>query len=81
MTETVDQKPKYTIDGKIVVTDGDQAIVYNNQPGVDLPLTGGSGTVPFTAAGLVVLGSGLCYAMYLRKKKEREDDLNGSEGF
>ena len=70
-----------TVGGTIVVETGDHQVTYNNIPGVDLPLTGGSGTVPFTAAGLVVLGSGLCYAMYLRKKKEREDDLNGSEGF
>ena len=79
--EEVTQVDKYTILGGITVSDGDQEVVYKNQPGVNLPLTGGSGTVPFTAAGLCVLGSGLCYAMYLRKKKEREDDLKGSEDF
>ena len=70
-----------TITDTITVDTGDHTVVYTNMPGADLPLTGGSGTIPFTAAGLVVLGSGLCYAMYLRKKKEREDDLEGSEGF
>ena len=83
VSQTPTQPDEYDkiVTDTILVTTGGHTVIFKNTPGVNLPKTGGKGTVPFTAAGLCILGGGIMYAMYLRKKKEREEDLKGSEGF
>ena len=40
-------------------------------PSYTLPATGGSGTLPYMAGGIVVLASGLLYGYSLRRRRER----------
>ena len=66
------------VDDQILVATGNQNVTYTNTPGIELPKTGGSGTLPYTAAGLGMISAAIGYGMYLHKKK-KEEDPEGSE--
>ena len=55
-----------------MTTDSENAILYYriaNKPGTELPHTGGSGTLPYTLAGLaLIVAAGLMYSFRIRQK-------------
>lgn len=57
-------------DGSYVI-DADNCIVIRvtNTKGTELPSTGGSGTLPYTFAGLTLIGIGLMYVLLIRKRR------------
>lgn len=67
-------KPVYkvTINGKTTTgTQGDSTINVENKKGIELPETGGIGTIGLTALGVVVVVAGLF--VFPRKKKNKQD--------
>ena len=46
-------------------------IVFPNERGFDLPLTGGAGTILFTIGGLVLIGGAVALLIFSPKKKNR----------
>jgi LPXTG-motif cell wall-anchored protein len=66
------------VEDTILVATGKHTVTYTNTPGTILPKTGGSGTLPYTAAGLGMISAAIGYGMYLHKKK-KEEDPEGSE--
>lgn len=66
-------------DGKILFDGANQLhasytlgiLRIRNEAGVALPNTGGSGTLPYTLSGLMVLLSAMMYGFVLRRRRER----------
>jgi LPXTG-motif cell wall-anchored protein len=46
-------------------------ITITNQPGKELPMTGGSGTLPYTLGGTVLAITALMYGFIMRRQRER----------
>jgi len=61
-----------TITGEITSDVGDHDVVYTNLPGLNIPLTGGSGTLPYTAAGLMMMIAAFGCGLFLRHRKKEE---------
>ena len=54
--------------------DANAAFTIKNTPGVELPYTGGSGTLPYTLSGvLLIMASVLMYGFRLRRKRKGAD--------
>ena len=47
-------------------------IIFPNERGFDLPMTGGAGTIMFTIGGLVLIGGAVALLMFAPKKKEKK---------
>ena len=52
--------------------DGGYGIYVNNLSGVELPMTGGSGTLPYTLGGIaLIMASALMYGFRMRRRERR----------
>ena len=72
---TITDTKENTLDGKVTDADivtGLVPLTVENDDGFQLPVTGGMGTVLFTAAGVVLMGAGAVLFFILRKKKKTE---------
>ena len=62
-------------DGKNVTNEGAEngylALTVKNSKGFDLPLTGGMGTILFTAGGIVLVAGAVVLLLVANKKKSR----------
>ena len=67
------QTEKYTATGSIIEADGDQVVKYTNTRGSVLPLTGGRGTAPITAVGLMMILAALGCGMILRFRRKGDE--------
>ena len=66
-----DRQSSITENPKGVVVDGvvTFTITVTNSPGVELPMTGGSGTLPYTLCGLVlIMAAAMMYCVKMRRK-------------
>ena len=61
----------YTVDKKKYSSLYDHPVVQVNLTGPELPATGGSGTLWYTAGGAVLVGGSLLYGFGRRRKRER----------
>ncbi len=55
-------------------SNGDYIIKVKNQTGHELPMTGGTGTIPYTLGGIALVG--VAALMYVFKMRRRERRLN-----
>ena len=69
----VEQTDKYTATGSIIEASGDQVVKYTNARGSVLPLTGGRGTAPITAVGLMMILAALGCGMILRFRRKGDE--------
>lgn len=55
--------------------DNPYTFTVTNTPGVELPSTGGAGTLPYTMGGLLLMAASLLYGFGQRRKGERGDAI------
>lgn len=69
-TDTNKETADYTVTG--TEHEGQQLnMTVKNLPGFELPATGGTGTLPFTIGGALLIAGSLLYGYRLRRRKER----------
>ena len=59
----------------IVVSSAENIFSFSiaNDNGVELPMTGGEGTMKYTVAGTILILTGLCFGCALRRRERRFD--------
>ena len=71
-----------TIDGKTIQaalaegTDQTRSVTVTNTTGYELPNTGGSGTIPYTTGGFLLLTGAAFLLLYIYKKRRRGDAVS-----